>query len=219
MGRGICFSDFFTMYPETDLGVTLTEAVKGDLFMKKIFWFIILLIFAFCMVLLIFSGNSEKNDSKSNSNVSDENSIAQKEEPIYKQLLEFGFNEEEAKTIEKHFNTVGITSINNVKIMAGTDINNLCAFQCKIFDYDSLTLNFTIENRQLCYAEIAGLPSTNVDYFYVNIFGNVKAKTQNGITSVTLYDVWDSNGEIIPGAVGYKAVFDYNNKEIKPYSK
>ena len=133
----------------------------------------------------------------------------------------FGFTHEEAEEMEKIFKTVGLTDISNVRYAIGDGIDKLQAFTCDIFDYskakDGLSVHFTVDKRQLCFISLDGIPATNVDYAYINIFGNVKFKTSSGKRSVTLYDVWDENGEIIPNAVGYKAVFDYENKKITAY--
>ncbi len=137
--------------------------------------------------------------------------------PLAEQFLEQGFSPDEAKLLEEHFCTMGIKSISNLTPVAGNGIDNLQSFQCTIYDYSTITFNFTIENRKLCYAELAGIPTEKADYAYVNIFGNVKIKTKNTTKSVTFYDVWDSEGEVIEDAVGYKAVFDYESKKINEY--
>ena len=132
-----------------------------------------------------------------------------------------GFTEDEAQEMSNIFETVGITDISNIQAVGNAGIDNLQAFICNIYDSNpdkgGLSLHFTVEKRQLCFISLDGIADTKVDYAYINIFGNVKFKTSNGKKSVTLYDVWDENGEIIPNATGYKAVLDYENKKIEAY--
>lgn len=140
---------------------------------------------------------------------------------MVEQFKALGFTQEEAEEMESIFNTVGITKIRNIRYALGTGIDDLQSFVCDIFDYSKdaggVSVHFTIDKRQLCFISLDGIPATKTDYYYIDIFGNVKAKTSSGKKSVTLYDVWDDNGEIIPNAVGYKAVFDYENKKITAY--
>lgn len=140
---------------------------------------------------------------------------------IVMQFTSLGFTYDEAKEMEEIFATVGITEISNIQPVGNNGIDNLQAFICDIFDYSKdkggISAHFTIDKRQLCFISLDGIPETKVDYAYINIFGNVKFKTSSGKRSVTLYDVWDENGEIIPNTVGYKAVFDYENKKITAY--
>lgn len=147
----------------------------------------------------------------------------QEQEPakveMSEQFVALGFAEEEAQTMKEIFTTVGITEISNIEEGVGSGIDKLQSYKCNIFDYQSsLSLHFTIDKRQLCFISLDGIPTTKTDYAYINIFGNVKFKTSNSTKSVTLYDVWDENGEIIPDAVGYKAVFNYEEKKIENYN-
>lgn len=141
--------------------------------------------------------------------------------PMEKQFVDLGFTEEEATEMKDIFATVGITEISNIKKAVGDGIDNLQSFTCDVFEYrkdkGGISLHFTIDKRQLCFMSLDGIPTTKTDYAYINILGNVKFKTSNSVKSVTLYDVWDENGEIIPDAVGYQAVFDYENKKITAY--
>ena len=140
---------------------------------------------------------------------------------MVEQFKSLGFTQGEAEEMQEIFTTVGITEINNIRAVGNNGIDNLQAFICDIFDYSKdkggVSVHFTVDKRQLCFISLDGIPATNVDYAYINIFGNVKFKTSNGTRSVTLYDIWDESGEIIPNAVGYKAVFDYENKKITAY--
>ena len=137
------------------------------------------------------------------------------------QFKDLGFTDTEAENMKEIFTTVGITKISNIKAVGNAGIDNLQAFICNIYDSDpdkgGLSVHFTIDKRQLCFISLDGIATTKVDYGYINVFGNLKFKTSNGKKSVTLYDIWDENGEIIPNAIGYKAVLDYENKKITKY--
>lgn len=141
--------------------------------------------------------------------------------PMIEQFMTLGFTESEASEMKEIFETVGITEISNIQGIGDASIDNLKAFTCDIFDYRAdkggISAHFTIDKRQLCYISIDGIPTSKLDYAYINIFGNVKYKTSNSVASVTMYDVWDEEGEIIPDAIGYKAVFDYENNKITSY--
>ena len=140
---------------------------------------------------------------------------------MVQQFIALGFSENEAKEMKDIFSVVGITEINNIQKGPGSGIDDLQSFICNIFDYDKskggLSLHFTIENRQLCYISLDGIPTQKIDYFYINIFGDVTATISNSKKSVVMYDIWDENGEIDPNAIGYKAVFDYDNMKISSY--
>ena len=155
------------------------------------------------------AGNNPEDDTKTESN------------PMEAQFKALGFTSDEAAKMEEIFATVGIAEINTIQAGIGSGIDNLQSFTCNIYDSSAdkggLSVLFTIEKRQLCFIALNGIPTTKVDYAYINIFGNVKFKTSNGKKSVTLYDIWDENGEIIPGAIGYKAVLDWGNKKITEY--
>ena len=137
------------------------------------------------------------------------------------QFQQLGFTEAEAKDIKKKFETVGITQISNIQASIGSGIDDLQSFKCDIFDYHAskggLSVHFTFENRQLCYISLDGIPTEKVSHFYINVFGNVKTKVVNSTKSAVLYDLWDEEGEIIKNGVGYKAIFDYENKKITAY--
>lgn len=140
---------------------------------------------------------------------------------MIEQFMTLGVTESEASEMKEIFDTVGITEISNIQFVAGDGIDKLQAFKCDIFDYRAdkggISAHFTIDKRQLCYISIDGIPTSKVDYAYINIFGNVKYKTTNSRRSVTMYDVWDEEGAIVPDAIGYKAVFDYENNKITAY--
>lgn len=156
-------------------------------------------------------------------NTVDKTEVVSKTEtiPMETQFKDLGFTDAEAKNMKEIFTTVGITEVNNIQAVGNASIDNLKVFQCDIYDYHAdkggISVHFTTDKRKLCFISLDGIATTKVDYYYVNIFGNVKSKTSNGKTSVTLYDKWDENGEIDNNSIGYKAVFDYENKEINNY--
>lgn len=185
---------------------------------------------AICAILvlpLIIAGaivNSVENPSTDEEPTANtEETEAVEEKTMLEQFVEIGLTEEEATEVQEIFTTVGITKISNIQEAVGTGIDNLQSFKCDIYDYHAdkggISIHFTVDKRQLCFISLDGIPTKEVDYAYINIFGNVKFKTSNGKRSVTLYDVWDENGEIIPDAVGYKAVFNYENKTITNYEE
>lgn len=153
----------------------------------------------------------------------DEEIITERVDVMIQQFIDLGFTQDEAKEMKEIFTTVGITEISNIRTAMGEGIDKLQAFICDVFEYSKdkggISVHFTIEKRQLCFISLDGIPATKTDYYYIDIFGNVKAKTSNSVKSVTLYDVWDENGEIIPDAVGYQAVFDYENSKITAYEQ
>lgn len=149
--------------------------------------------------------------------------VAPKVDVMVQEFVKLGFTQTEAKEMKEIFAAVGITEIHNVRYAVGSGIDNLQSFTCDIYDYHAdkggVSVQFTVDKRQLCFISLNGIPTTKTDYAYINIFGNVKFKTSNSKKSVTLYDIWDENGEIDSNATGYKAVFDYENKKITNYEE
>lgn len=147
----------------------------------------------------------------------------EKVDTMVSQFITLGFTQAEAQEMKEIFATVGITEISNVHVAIGSGIDNLQSFTCDIYDYHKdkggISVHFTVDKRQLCFISLDGIPTTKTDYAYINIFGNVKFKTSNSTKSVTLYDKWDENGEIDNSAIGYQAVFDYEDKKITNYEE
>lgn len=145
------------------------------------------------------------------------------QDTMIEQFKLLGFSQTEAEEMKEIFTTVGIDKISNIQYGAGSGIDNLQAFVCDIYDYQrdkgGVSVHFTIDKRQLCFISLDGIPATKADYAYINIFGNVKVKTSNSTRSVTLYDKWDENGEIDKNSIGYKVVFDYENKKLENYKQ
>lgn len=149
-------------------------------------------------------------NSKKSNNVDTNKKVNNK----VKQFKEVGFNQKEAEKLSKQFDKMGIEEISDIEPIAGTGIDDLQSFRCKMYDYDTLQVNFTIEDRDLIFLEIAGLPATKTE-FYINMFGNLKTKQVGTTTSVTLFDCEvDNDGNTIQNSKRMIAVFDNENKKI-----
>ena len=181
---------------------------------------VMLLSLAACGVVTV-SDDDDENTTTESETKNDGKKV--ESNPMEAQFKALGFTSDEAAKMKEIFTTVGIAEINTIQAGIGSGIDNLQSFTCNIYDSSAdkggLSVLFTIEKRQLCFISLNGIPTTNVDYAYINIFGNVKFKTSNGKKSVTLYDIWNENGEIIPDEIGYKAVLDWGNKKITSYEQ
>ena len=124
---------------------------------------------------------------------------------MVQQFISLGFTQAEAENMKAIFNTVGITEISNIQAVGNNGIDNLQVFNCDIYDYHrekgSPYIRFVIDKRQLCFISMDGL------------YGDSYSDRNN----VELYDIWDENGEIDKSAIGYQAVFDYENSKITEY--
>lgn len=136
---------------------------------------------------------------------------------ISSKMVSLGFTEDEADRIRDIFTTVGITEMGSVKPGAGDGIDNLQSFIAPVFNSYQLQVNFTIENRTLCYIELAGIPASKYET-YVSMFGKPKVREVDTVIAITLYDIWDENGEIAEGAVGYKAVYNNDKQTLTAYN-
>ncbi len=175
-----------------------------------------LLMLAIALAIAIPAANKTKKRNEETNSAEDntmDNSI-----DLATQFIEIGFTQTEAESLVDKFTTMGLTDVSNIEASVGDGIDGLQSFRAKIFDYDTLTLQFTIENRQLCYVSVNGFPAEKVD-FYINFFGKLKYKIVNSKKSIIFYDIWDENGEIIEDAVGYKAVWDRESNTIKEYTE
>lgn len=222
--------------------ILITQAIRKKL-SKKFLWVLAITAGCFWISLFVSIGTSPETDDFA---MVDEHTTTQVEttaktqEPttkeqetnppttapqntMVKQFKSLGFTQAEAEEMKDIFATVGITEISNIQFAVGDGIDKLQTFKCDIFDYHAskggVSVHFTIDKRQLCFISLDGIPTTKADYAYINVLGNVKAKTSNTTTSVTLYDKWDENGEIDENAIGYKAVFDYENRKIENYKQ
>lgn len=102
------------------------------------------------------------------------------------------------------FDTVGVTDFHDVSIVDNDPMTVICG---KIYDSKDLQLNVTLENRQIIYVELAGIPDTKTEAYF-NWRGKVKWKTVHTIKTVELYS--DTEG-------GYLGVLDWDNKTISEY--
>lgn len=135
----------------------------------------------------------------------DEPAETQETKTMLEQFVDLGFTETEAEKMQEIFTTVGITEVRNIKAAIGEGIDKVQSFKCDMYnssaDKGGVVVQFTIDQRQLCYISVNGFYNTKTMQY----------------ESAVLYDIWDSNGEIIPDAIGYKAVLDNENKKITPY--
>lgn len=115
-----------------------------------------------------------------------------------------GFSENEIAGYRTIFETVGIMDLHDVDIVENGIMHIV---RGKIYDSTNLQLNVTLENREIIYIEIAGIPTRTAEP-YINWRGKLKVKTVNTKKSVTLYS--DTEG-------GYMAVLDWDSKTIYEY--
>lgn len=117
---------------------------------------------------------------------------------------EAGFTDDEIESYREVFDTVGVTDFHDVSIV---DNNPMTVVRGKIYDSEDLQLNVTLENRQIIYVELAGIPDTKTEA-YLNWRGKVKWKTVDTKKAVDLYSGTEG---------GYLAVLDWGNKTISKY--
>ena len=115
-----------------------------------------------------------------------------------------GFTEDEIESYRKVFDTVGVTDFHDVTIVNNDPMTIVCG---KIYDSEDLQLNVTLEDRQIIYVELAGIPDTDAEA-YLNWRGKLKWKKVNTKKAVDLYS--DTEG-------GYLAVLDWDSKTITEY--
>ena len=117
---------------------------------------------------------------------------------------EAGFTDDEIASYRKVFDTIGVTDFHDVSIV---DNDPMTIVRGKIYDSEDLQLNVTLENRQIIYVELAGIPDTKTEAYF-NWRGKVKWKTVNTKKAVELYS--DTEG-------GYLGVLNWDNKTISEY--
>lgn len=117
---------------------------------------------------------------------------------------EAGFTDDEIENYREVLNTVGVTDFHDVSIVQNDPMTIICG---KIYDSEDLQLNVTLENRQIIYVELAGIPDTKAEA-YLNWRGKLKWKTVDTKKAVDLYS--DTEG-------GYLAVLDWENKTVAEY--
>lgn len=119
---------------------------------------------------------------------------------------EAGFSEDEISGYREVFDTIGVTDFHDVDVMENGVMHIV---RGQIYDSPNLQLNVTLENRQIIYVEIAGIPDTKTEA-YINWRGKLKTKTVDTVTSVEMFS--DTEG-------GYLAVLDWENKTISQYGE
>ena len=130
------------------------------------------------------------------------------------QFETIGFTGEEAETMEEIFQNVGIYEIGDIQPALGTGIDELQSFIAPVYDSNQLQVNFTVENRDLCYVALAGVPGYEPE-LYINFFGNLKVREARTIHTVDLFDRWvDDTDYHQPIEDSYIAKVDYENQEI-----
>lgn len=170
------------------------------------------LLFSLLIILTITSCGTE-SDEVSDSEAPDADASAVGESLIDK-FVDLGFTEEEATEMEAIFTTVGIGEIGEITTALGTGIDELQAFIAPIYDSNQLQVNFTVENRDLCYVAVAGVPGYEPE-LYISFFGNLKVREKRTIHTIDLFDRWvDDTDYHQPIEDSYLAKLDYENQEI-----
>ena len=117
---------------------------------------------------------------------------------------EAGFTDDEIESYREVFDTVGVKDFHDVSII---DNERMTIVRGKIYDSANLQLNVTLEDHQIIYVELAGIPDTKTEA-YLNWRGKVKWKTVDTKKAVELYS--DTEG-------GYLAVLDWDSKTVAEY--
>ena len=154
--------------------------------MKKMVWLI-----GLAVIVVFFLVGCSKKDSA---------------EPVAwdSALSEAGFTDDEIASYREVLDTVGVTDFHDISIVDNDPMTVICG---KIYDSEDLQLNVTLENRQIIYVELAGIPETKTQAYF-NWRGKVKWKTVNTKKAVELYS--DTEGD-------YLGVLDWGNKTISEY--
>ena len=154
--------------------------------MKKMVWLI-----GLAVIVVFFLVGCSKKDSA---------------EPVAwdSALSEAGFTDDEIASYQEVFDTVGVTDFHDVSIV---DNDPMTIIHGKIYDSEDLQLNVTLENHQIIYVGLAGIPDTKAEA-YLNWRGKLKWKTVDPKKAVDLYS--DTEG-------GYLGVLDWDNKTISEY--
>ena len=117
-----------------------------------------------------------------------------------------GFTSEEISSYKEILTNVGITDYHDVEVFEN---GRMHIVRGKIYDSKQLQVNVTLEERQIIFVELAGIPTDKTEA-YINWRGNLKFRTVASKKSVDLY--YDMDG-------GYVAKLDWENKMITPYNE
>lgn len=146
-----------------------------------------------CLVLLAGCGGSQTEGA-----VSEETDL---NNDWAEAFAEAGFTEDEIAGYREVIETVGIEEFHDVEIIENGIMHIV---QGKIYDSENLQLNVTLEDREIIYIELAGIPDVeNVPY--INWRGKPKIKKVDTKTSVELYS--DTEG-------GYEGVLVWEEKLV-----
>ena len=118
---------------------------------------------------------------------------------------EAGFSVDEIESYREVLNTVGINDYHDVSII---DNGDMTIVRGKIYDSDNLQLNVTMENHNIIYNGLTGIPAKHAEPYF-NWRGQLKTRTVNTTEEVDLYA--DTDG-------GYLAVLDWENKTVSEYN-
>nr|DAW39028.1 MAG TPA: lipoprotein [Caudoviricetes sp.] len=177
--------------------------------MKKVVSFLLAGLMVVCLAGC--SGNSGEDEEESNTS---ETSSVTPEEDMLSKFENLGFTSDEAKTMTDIFQNIGISQIGEITTALGTGIDELQAFVAPVYDSNQLQVNFTIENRDLCYVALAGVPGYKPE-LYISFFGKLKVREERTISMVDLFDRWvDDTDYHQPIEDSYLAKVDYENQEI-----
>lgn len=118
-------------------------------------------------------------------------------------FIEAGFTEVEIAGYREIIETVGVFEFHDVEVIENGIMHIICG---EIYDSSNLQLNVTLENREIIYIELAGIPDVK-NMPYINWRGKLKNEKVNTKTSVELYS--DTEG-------GYEGVLVWEDKFIYP---
>lgn len=190
--------------------------VKGVVVMKKLLCVLISILMV--LSLTACGENAVKNDKKDGEETQEQTEIeTSTETPTLtltddtstnnndwqKSFEDAGFSSAEIEKYRVIIETVGIAEFHDVEIIENGIMHIV---RGKIYDSSNLQLNVTLENREIIYIELAGIPDVkNVPY--INWRGKLKNKKVNSKASVELYS--DTEG-------GYEGVLVWEDKFIYP---
>lgn len=177
--------------------------------MKRLISLILLLV-AFCG---LFGCSSNSGEAGEESDASGTSTVTPEEDMLSK-FESLGFTLDEAKIMVDIFQNVGISQIGEVTTALGTGIDELQSFVAPVYDSEQLQVNFTVENRDLCYVALAGVPGYKPE-LYISFFGNLKVREERTISMVDLFDRWVDDTDYHQSIEdSYLAKVDYENQEI-----
>ena len=167
--------------------------------------FIFILIVVIAGIAIVLSDDDTATDTTHTTMVA--NNKKAQISALQKQFKAIGLSSDEAKQYAKIFYKLGLKEISGIEALTGITIDDLLGFRCKVYDYDSAQVNFTIEKRKLIYVQFAGKYYPN-GYF-----------EEPEYVSVDMYDRMDKNGDIDYNKQPFLSVLDYENNKFIKYEK